>query len=200
MNQWFDNKAVYEKSPQWKAKVEYIKKRDCYHCVVCGAKGECVHHISYKNTQLNGSLQDIVTNETPKQLVLLCSACHAEETALCRSKLDANTLIKQALSYIESRCTASSVDCYSQSYFCDYESSHKAMKALLYRAIEKRVDADEILLLAMLKLAYKSTKKPCLDINPRIEEDRFPAEICNLPNNVERYERDKLGWGKEIPF
>ena len=185
MNQWFDNKAMYEKSPQWKAKVEYIKKRDNYHCVACGAKGECVHHISYKNTQFNGSLRDIVTNETPKQLVLLCGACHAEESALCRSKLDANTLINQALSYIESRCTASVADCLPLGYFSDYECSHTAMKALLYRAIEKRVDADEILLLATLKLSYKVTKKPRFDFNPRIEEDRFPSEICNLSNNTE---------------
>lgn len=184
MTEWFENKAIYEKSPQWKAKVEYIKKRDFCKCAVCGARGESVHHMSYRNMQLNGLPQNIVTNETPKQLVLLCGACHAEETALYRSKLDANSLIDQALDYVERRCTASKEDCHSLAYFYDYKNPYKAMKALLYRAVEKRVDADEILHLAALKLSRKSTRSPHFTTNPVIEEDSFPPEIRNMPNNI----------------
>jgi 5-methylcytosine-specific restriction endonuclease McrA len=52
--------------PNWNKIRQYVQERDKW-CVLCGEKGEEIHHVVYKND--GGS-------DTPDNLVLLCKDCH----------------------------------------------------------------------------------------------------------------------------
>lgn len=68
-------KAFY-KSNAWQCAREYVLKRDHYHCVLCGAVAEEVHHI----TELTpDNINDSSVSVNANNLMSLCYPCHKNQ-------------------------------------------------------------------------------------------------------------------------
>lgn len=65
-------KSFYN-SKQWKQTREYILKRDCYLCVLCGRPAEEVHHKEHLTPSNIGDPR-ITMHES--NLISLCGDCH----------------------------------------------------------------------------------------------------------------------------
>lgn len=63
----------FYRSKEWAMTREYILKRDCYLCQICGAPAEEVHHKIHLSPSNMG---DISVTMNPENLVSLCKMCH----------------------------------------------------------------------------------------------------------------------------
>lgn len=65
-------KSFYN-SKQWKQTREYILKRDCYMCVLCGRPAEEVHHKIHLSP---ANIDNPMISMHENNLISLCGDCH----------------------------------------------------------------------------------------------------------------------------